>query len=88
MGRAQTRSFLEVTPSPWMVNLVGISLKGAERTTIVYYKGRVWVEDRLPDADVLICQVSATRRGDVLRDVLLTRRGSGMWCSYCGYCVR
>ena len=45
-----------------------------ERATIVYCKGRVWVEDCLPDADVLICQVSATRRGDVLRDVLLTRR--------------
>ena len=59
-----------------------------DERTIVYYKGRVWVEACLYDADVLICRVSVTRRGDVLRDVLLTRRGYGMWYSYYGSCVR
>ena len=34
------------------------SLKGAERTTTVYYKGRAWVKDRLSDADVNISAVS------------------------------
>ena len=49
------------------------SLKGAERT-IVYYKGRIWFEACQYDADVLICHVSATRRGD-MPHVSATRRG-------------
>ena len=68
--------------------LMASSLKGAERATTGYYKGRAWDEARLSDADVVISRVSIMRLGNVLCDGMITRCGYGTWYSCYGSCVR